>query len=833
MLVKMKYGIDLGTTNSAICKMEGGKPLILRSDTLRETLPSCVSFTRRQVVKVGDSAMNDLRLDKARSTRNMKPDQSNVFIEFKRTMGLDSKYVSSNMSRSYSSEELSAEVLKTLKSFVQDETVESCVITIPAKFTPDQIAATRRAAELAGIGHCELLQEPIAASIAYGLSSREKNGYWLVFDFGGGTFDAALVRLEDGVMQVVDTEGDNYLGGKNLDYAIVDGIILPYLKKNYALEGILQDEGKRQILRDAMKYYAEQAKNQLSFKPQVDIMSQLDEFGEDDEGVPVELDLVITQKQVETMVRPYFQKAVDMTKRLLERNNVTGKLDKLILVGGPTYSPVLRAMLKEQVTPYIDARIDPMTAVARGAALFASGIDSLRTAPIASGTVALDVRYNASSVEDVEFVTVKLLEEECTDLSVDSVYVEFVRQDKAWSSGRVLIDGTGDIVECALAEGRPNAFRIYAYDGRGRLLPCIPDEIDIIQGAVAGNAILPRHIGIEVRDVQLERDVFVPIRGLEKNRLLPAVGVRNGLRVSTPLRPGVKEDRLVVPVYIGEDAAEGTSAIYNDHVFDVVITGEDVGAYVSVDSTLDITIRIDRSQQMMLEASFPAVGEVLERQIVVQPRSMEETEKELNIRYEEAISKIRSLRTASTVTPRELLPAEEMVRDIENRFASEVHSDDGQMHLLASLRELFREMESVEKAHEWDVLASELTTETDRLESADRELGGRFTRSVSEVRRRVDEVLLSHHVRRARSVLEDVKDLYFKVTYVYQLMDIIHYHSRHFEALKWKDAVAARSLVNGGLAQISSGNPDEERLRQTALGILDLLDVPPVEKPKL
>ena len=302
----MKYGIDLGTTNSAICKMENGEPVIKKTDTLKDTLPSCISFTRKQVIKVGDGAYNDLRQDKARATKHWSNDKENVFLEFKRTMGLDTKYASSNMGCSFSSEDLSAEVLKTLKSFVSDDNITSCVITIPAKFTPDQIAATKRAATLAGIEHCELLQEPIAASMAYGLSTDKKNGHWVVFDFGGGTFDAAVLKVEDGIMQVTDTEGDNYLGGKNLDYAIVDEIIIPYIQDNYVIEEILADDSKKQILRDAMKFYAEQAKNQLSFKDKCDIMSQLDEFGEDDEGSPIELDMVITSAQIERVVAPIF-----------------------------------------------------------------------------------------------------------------------------------------------------------------------------------------------------------------------------------------------------------------------------------------------------------------------------------------------------------------------------------------------------------------------------------------------------------------------------------------------------------------------------------------------
>ena len=200
--VKMKYGIDLGTTNSAICRMENGEPTIKKADDLKDTMASCVSWTKKQVIRVGQGAYNDLRQDKSRATKKWSVGNENVFLEFKRTMGLDTKYSSSNMGRDYTSEELSAEVLKALKSFVSEDNVNAAVITIPAKFKADQIAATKRAATLAGIEHCELLQEPIAASFAYGLSSEQKNGIWMVFDFGGGTFDAALLRVEDGIMQV-------------------------------------------------------------------------------------------------------------------------------------------------------------------------------------------------------------------------------------------------------------------------------------------------------------------------------------------------------------------------------------------------------------------------------------------------------------------------------------------------------------------------------------------------------------------------------------------------------------------------------------------------------
>ncbi len=830
--VKMKYGIDLGTTNSAICKMENGEPVIKKTDTLKDTLPSCVSFTRKKVIKVGDSAMNDLRQDKARSTKSMDASNSNVFLEFKRTMGLDTKYFSSNMGRNYSSEDLSAEVLKALKSFVSDDNVSACVITIPAKFTPDQIAATKRAADLAGIDHCELLQEPIAASMAYGLSTTKKNGYWVVFDFGGGTFDAAVLKVEDGIMQVIDTEGDNYLGGKNLDYAIVDEIIIPYIKQNFNVNDILENESKRQILRDAMKFYAEQAKNQLSFKDKCDIMSQLDEFGDDAEGIPIELDMIITKLQLESVVTPIFQKAVDITKKLIERNNLTGKLDSLILVGGPTYSPVLRQMLKDQITSNVDTSIDPMTAVAKGAALYASGIDSQATAKIKSGTIALDVQYNSSSVETLEFVTVKLLRNDCTGPIPARVYVEFVRGDRAWSSGKIEVNEIGDVIECQLNEGKANAFNIIAYDEKGTVILCFPTEINIIQGTVVGSAILPRNIGIEAHDEDKDKDVFMPLKGLEKNKQLPAVGVRNGLKTAKKLRPGMSEDRLVIPIYIGESNAEGTSAIYNDHVFDVVITGDDVPALVPENSDIDITIKVDRSQLMTLEANFPIIGESIEREIKIEARSEVDNKKEVRERFNEAKRKQVQLKNAAGISNEELESTNKMISDIECRFEGEIATADGTMHLLASLREAFREMESVEKTHEWDALEAELRSEFARLEKANNELGNRYDAQVAELRDKVDCVITGKNIQSARDILSDINDVFMACTFIYQLMGFIQHHSDNFGAYKWKNATEARKQLYRGVHMIASGDPDVEELREVCISVINQLDMPESEKIK-
>lgn len=820
--VKMRYGIDLGTTNSAICKIENGEPVIKKTDAQMDTLPSCVSFTKRRVVRVGLGAYNDLRQDKSRSTKSWSSDSGNVFLEFKRTMGLDTVYESEFMGRSYNSEELSAEVLKTLKTFIGDDTVSSAVITIPAMFKADQIAATKRAASLAGIEHCELLQEPIAASMAYGLSASKKAGNWLVFDFGGGTFDAALIKVEDGIMQVKDTSGNNYLGGKNLDYAIVDSIIIPYLKENYSIDTILENEKKHQILRDAMKFHAEQAKNQLSFKDTCDIQSQLDEFGEDDEGNEIELDMVITKEQVESVISPIFQKAIDICKKLLERNNLTGaNLDSLILVGGPTYSPVLRSMLREQITPNVDTSIDPMTAVAKGAALYASGIDCEVQQKIESGTVALDLSYQSNSVEEVEFVSVRLLKDECTGYIPANLFIEFVRGDKGWSSGKLELNEIGDVVECQLMEGKSNSFSLIVYDEKGSVVPCFPNEVNIMQGIVVGSAVLPYNIGIEIRNRLRSRDVFTPLKGLEKNQPIPAVGVRNGLKTPSKLRPGIESDKLLIPIYQGESNADGTSAIYNDHVFDVVITGDDVPALVPEHSDVDITIKLDRSQLMTVEVTFHAIGETIEKEIDVKQRhGVNETE--LEKRLLEAQKKLSSLKRAKGVTDSEMNEAQLILQDVTNRFEGEKSSEDGKMHLLADLRRAFLSMEEVEGKHEWDAIESELRSEFERLEKANNELGNKYDSQVEALRNQVDQAIRKKDVMIARQVLEVVEQLYVAVTYIYQLMGFVKHYSSNFNKYKWTDSTKAHQLLNQA-QEIISNAPTESKLQPIVKQIVELL----------
>lgn len=813
--VKIDYGIDLGTTNSAICRMEKGEPVIIKTDVLKDTMPSCISINKKGSIKAGDSAYNTMKLDKRRATKTWHTETSNTYIEFKRTMGTNTRYHCSNLNKDFTSEELSSEVLKSLKSFVTDETITSVVITVPAKFTVNQKTATMEAAKMAGFKRCELLQEPIAASMAYGLSTDEKDGLWMVFDFGGGTFDAALLKVEDGIMQVFDTEGDNYLGGKNLDYAIVDSIIIPCLMENYNISSTIADADKKEVLRDAMKTYAEEAKNQLSFKDHEDIISNLGDLGEDEDGEEIELDLTITQAEAFDVMRPYFQKAVDICKNLLQRNHLSGsQINKLILVGGPTHSPLIRQMLKEQITPNVDTSIDPMTAVATGAALYASTLDAeISDDEIQIGTVKLELGYESTSVETSEWVSVKLTDG--TPLS--KVWVELVRTDKAWSSGKTEVDSTGNVIEANLLEGKPNSFNVLAYDDKGNAVPCFPSEITIIQGSKVGSAPLPYNIGIAIWDENKKRGVFKMAKGLEKNKPLPAVGVINDLKTSKQLRPGIETDILTIPIYQTDDfaEAEGKTAALYEYVADVTITGDDVDSLIPIDSPVDVTLKVDSSEQMKVEVHFLATDISVEKGLDTKKQSIEDADKEISKGLLDAQTSISRLEEAN-------LPTTDLRTEIEKVKEEYANSSEKKM-VLQHLKEVLRKIENLDSNTEWQRLEKELREEFDRLEKAQQDLGNNKTAQlVEQLRIQTDKVIREKDVRIGREILEQISPLFVHLTMVYQCMGLIQDCHRRFGDIRWKDSSRARQLINKGLEEMN-GQPTVEKLHPIVCSLIDLM----------
>lgn len=634
---KIDYGIDLGTTNSAIARMDNGEPVVKKT-----SLPSAVYFSKNRkeqlITQVGQPALNSLKNDRLIALVNSIKGVNSAehgYMEFKRDMGTDKTFSNENMTKDcYSAEELSSLVLSELGKIVNDEKLTAAVITVPAKFTAPQKEATMKAAELAGITDCHLLQEPVAACYAFGNLVKEKNGWWMVFDFGGGTFDAAMVNSYKGVLSVVDTEGDNYLGGKNLDNEVVNQILMPHLKEEFNLSSFDgQTSVKGKCLRQVLKNIAEEIRKELSYTDSYYYSSYDRNINlcEDDDGNPIEIDITVTSEDLEKVLSPVYQKAVDICKVLLQRNNKDGyDLEKLILIGGPTISPIVRNMLKQQITKNIDTSIDPMTAVARGAALYASTINRKFTDTEESGisddTVVLDVSFEETSVNQNEFITINLNMDKSGDTCPEALKISLKRTDGAWQSDNVSVGTMPEIFDVSLIQRKANVFTIEAYDLKGNKISTYPDTITITQGTKLKSPPNPYNFAIGVIQPEQKIMIIKKIAGLEKNAVLPASGTLSGSSTNKDIVKGNPDTNIPIPVYQVDDLSRICSkkAKYYERIGLVKISGADreINQNIPKGTPLEVTIFVDSSELITVRAFFPTLDIAIDKKLQMYVQSI-------------------------------------------------------------------------------------------------------------------------------------------------------------------------------------------------------------------
>ena len=837
--VKIDYGIDLGTTNSAIARIENGEVKIIKSDTQKDTTPSCVHFKKNGIF-LGDPAYARYGDDytaafKAFTESGKKQENFNTFIEFKRTMGSDKVYVCNNLSdKTFSSEELSAEVLKGLKSYVRDEDIPTVVITVPAKFRNNQIDATQKAADLAGFKYCELLQEPIAASIAYGVSANSVHGYWLVFDFGGGTFDAALMKVDEGIMKVVDTDGDNNLGGKDLDFAIVDSIIIPYLKKSFNIKNIISDEYGFNSLRESLKSIAEEAKIAISSpsKNSADI-SSFKPIGIDDDGNEIEVDIKMSLDDYDQAVAPIFNRAIEITKNLIERNNLkTEDLEMLLLVGGPTLSQTLRKKLKQDLNIKLNTSIDPMTSVAVGAALYAS----TRNVPNNLQTKSLDklqliLKYDDTTVEDEVEIGIKIDKNQQGYNSDEKIFVEITRVDRAWSSGKILIEGGADILTLQLNQGKSNGFDISLYTISGNLIPCEPSSINIIQGFKEPPATLPWSIGVEAFSVDNNRAVFNEIPGLKKNQSLPAKG-KDSFKTQKDIRPGNKEDKITIRIYEGDYNSNGTRAILNELASEIEINGDDLSKFLPKDSEVQIILEVDRSRRITFAAFFPEIDETFKTSV--------ETNQTKEIDYSKLLKEIDNGKMLLNQIEQDAVSIDlSLVSKIKDEFdLLETILDNGKSdfntktNVMERLRQLLKTIDKLEEESTWPTVEENLNNFLNELKVTNERYGNEQTTKIfQEFERTASNVKRSMDIKSAKDLTAQISSfdfaLYDQGTGVALDISLIKSFDDNFDTSDWSNKNEARQLINQA-KQIISTNPTKNKLRPIVIAIYQLL---PGEKP--
>jgi molecular chaperone DnaK len=620
MMKPVNFGIDLGTTNSLIAKYDGNKVQVFKNPVgQKETLASVVAY-RPDRILVGDKAREYLTKDPV-----------NVFGGFKRKMGTDEKYYVVNIDDNVTPIQLSAQVLKELKNFLHTgESPEACVITIPASFDTMQSNATLKAGQEAGFKHIFLLQEPIAASLAFFNESPgdiKKDGYWLVYDFGGGTFDAALVHSTERELKVVDHEGNNFLGGADFDFAIIEKIIVPEITRQTGIENFEQElrvkYGRYEKLYYEILYYAEEAKKELSHSTSVVI-----EFSAELNDKRYEFAIPVTREKVNEIFFPIISETINLLKKVLENNRLHAKdINQIVLVGGSTFVPQVREQLELQTGIPLNYSSDPTTTVAIGAAYYAankyyefSGEEVIQQPEKIAGDVfsdaeftvpelTIETSYNKSSRDKEEVLLLF-----CKG-AYENKFFRIIRSDGGFDTGLIALKAKKTEF-LPLVPSVTNLFNLYVYDSNHEEIKNLSCQVSITQGKyTVGGQPLPHDISIEVDDVENKTTRLEAI--FERNSLLPQK--RTLYReISKTVKKGSK-DAVIINILEGDRSARPSS---NLTIGCIKITGKDLKTDLVKGSDIEIQLHITDSRVLntavflvMTQQEFKNVFSISEKQI--------------------------------------------------------------------------------------------------------------------------------------------------------------------------------------------------------------------------
>ena len=384
-------GIDLGTTNSEVAVMEGGKSTIIKSAEGQTYFPSIVAMTKDGERLVGEPA-------KRQAVTNTEGTVHRV----KRKMGTGEKI--KMLDKSYSPEQISAFILQKIKKDAEDyigESVTDAVITVPAYFNDDQRQATKNAGKIAGLNVKRIINEPTAASLAYGLD-KEGDHTIAVYDFGGGTFDITLMEVGDGVFEVLSTNGDTQLGGSDMDEALVDYLASEF-KKEHNVD-LKKDTKALQRLYEA----SEEAKKELSSKKQTEINLPYITVVDNE---PKHLELKITRAKFEELIRPLVEKTEKPCKQALDDAKLKpSEINHIVLVGGTTRIPYVQHHVEKIFGRKPKRNVDPMECVAIGAAIQGGVLSG----DVDKDIVLLDVTPLTLSIETLGGVATPLIERNTT-----------------------------------------------------------------------------------------------------------------------------------------------------------------------------------------------------------------------------------------------------------------------------------------------------------------------------------------------------------------------------------------------------------------------------------
>lgn len=496
--MKHYVGIDLGTTNSAICVYDGENLRLLKSPEQNDVTPSAIFIDARGNRYVGKRAYDN-------AARN--PDRAATV--FKRFMGTSTPIKLSAVNLTMSPEECSAEILRVLFGYLPEEIRNDAetgtVITVPAAFNQMQKDATMAAAEMAGIGKVALMQEPVAAVMSV-MRHRKGDGMFLVYDLGGGTLDIAIAESTSNRVSLLEHGGVAMCGGRDFDRTLLDNVVKPWLHDNFDLPDDFSSNKRYTMLRHMATWAAEKAKIELSASEEAAVTLDDSELRlKDQSGADIYLDIPLTRSVFNELIEQKVQETIAAARETMEKSGLNPHdIERVVFVGGPTQYKPLRDKVAFELGVAASTDVNPMIAVAEGAAIFAESIEwssknrtrkSGRGALTTGGALALSFTYQARTPGSKAKVVAKVggTAAQGSAFQLDSL-------DTGWSSGRIVLQD-GASVDLPLTKPGDNIFKVFVFDGAGGPITLPQDKITIARTAAQIDAIpASASVGVEARE---------------------------------------------------------------------------------------------------------------------------------------------------------------------------------------------------------------------------------------------------------------------------------------------------------------------------------------------
>lgn len=605
----MYLGIDLGTSNSVIVGNRAGRLELFKTIGGEDVLPSVVMRDRSGNFSVGRRAHEQLRLA-----------PGGIAARFKRLLGTSTVLPFGSEGGSITPVEASAavigELLRQAQARAGDEPVAGVIVTVPAAFNQMQNEATIAAARAAGLDQVGLLQEPVAAAMACMEDPASRDGLFLVYDLGGGTFDAALVRAIGGNVTVEAHEGINMLGGSDFDRMILETIVEPWLRENFTLPSNIAASPQAQRLLALVKAHVERAKVELSTLPETTLyISEQEAAVFDVDGRAIYCEVVLTRADIDRIVAGHIDRSIELCRKILADHGYAAEdVTKVVLIGGPSRMPVVRQRVPETLGIAVDHDIDPMTAVARGAAIYAESrqwqpVHAQAGEQVAGGSkqarkceqTAAQVSYDYEARTTSERGRIRVI----ADGDATGWQVRAVSDDGQDSGLREVAEKP--VFSIPLSTGETKVAMVVT-DASGQTIEAAGARLVLTRvAASASGAPCTATIAVKVEETDGTRSINVLEPLIEKGETLPKTGSRT-FRAARKLTPG-SEEWIDVELY---EQAEGVpEPEANLLVGAFRLTGRDLPAHAKAVMPGDEVVlnwSVDDNQLIRASVELPGCG---------------------------------------------------------------------------------------------------------------------------------------------------------------------------------------------------------------------------------